>query len=235
MELSDAGSPEPYPGLRSFRKSESDIFFGRDDHLDEMIVKLSDHYFLCITGPSGCGKSSLARTGLMNHLEAGFLASRGSDWIFCDLSPGDHPIDNLFRRLAAAIAAEVKSDELAAAGGERSEQIFQLFYTTTQRRTSDLNEVIDLIAGVGGRPIMILVDQFEELFRYALSDSDAAVNFVEILKTLGVPREKLWQRVLYFLFDVIRIPYTQIGYVYDLNHSRWHGPTIGGSSSATIP
>jgi hypothetical protein len=28
---------------------------------------------------------------------------------------------------------------------------------------------------------MILVDQFEELFRYAVSDSDAAVNFVEIL------------------------------------------------------
>jgi hypothetical protein len=61
------------------------------------------------------------------------------------------------------------------------------------------------------------------------------VNFVEILKTLRVPKEKLWQRALYFFFDVIRIPYTQIGYVYDLNHKRWYGPTIGGSSSATIP
>jgi hypothetical protein len=53
------------------------------------------------------------------------------------------------------------------------------------------------------------------------------VNFVEILKVAGVPNDKLWGRVLYFLFDVIRIPYTQIGSVYDLNHSRWHGPTIG--------
>ena len=61
------------------------------------------------------------------------------------------------------------------------------------------------------------------------------VNFVEILKTLHVPKEKFWQRALYFFFDVIRIPYTQIGYVYDLNHHRWYGPTIGGSSSATIP
>jgi WD40 repeat protein len=192
VELTDAGSPEPYPGLRSFRKSESDIFFGRDDHLDEMIVKLADHYFLCITGSSGCGKSSLARTGLMNHLEAGFLAGRGSDWIFCDLSPRDHPIDNLFRRLATAIAADVKSDEFAAAGGERREQILQLFYTTTQRRTSDLNGVIDLIAGVGGRPIMILVDQFEELFRYALSDSDVAVNFVEILMRTVAARRNIY-------------------------------------------
>jgi hypothetical protein len=53
------------------------------------------------------------------------------------------------------------------------------------------------------------------------------VNFVEILKAVGVPKENLWQKALYFLFDVIRIPYTQIGYVYDFNHGRWHGPTIG--------
>jgi hypothetical protein len=61
------------------------------------------------------------------------------------------------------------------------------------------------------------------------------VNFVEILKTLHVPKDKLWQRALYFFFDVIRIPYTQIGYVYDLNHKRWHGPTIGGSSTPVSP
>jgi WD40 repeat protein/energy-coupling factor transporter ATP-binding protein EcfA2 len=181
VELTDTSSHEPYPGLRSFRKSESDIFFGRDDHLDEMIVKLTDHNFLCITGPSGCGKSSLARTGLMNHLEAGFLPGRGSDWIFCDFHPGDQPNDNLFRRLAAAIAAEVKSYELDVAEGERAEQIRQLFRTATQRRSADLNEALGSIAGIDGRPIMILVDQFEELFRYSLSDSDAAVNFVEIL------------------------------------------------------
>jgi len=61
------------------------------------------------------------------------------------------------------------------------------------------------------------------------------VNFVEILKTLGLPRENPWQKAVYFLFDVIRIPYTQIGYVYDLNHSRWHGPTIGGSATGDMP
>src|SRR5215471_15894016 len=128
MELTDAGSPEPYPGLRSFRKSESDIFFGRDDHLDEMISKLAEKYFLCITGPSGCGKSSLARTGLMNHLEAGFLAGRGSDWIFCDLTPGDRPIDRLFRKLADAIVANVKTDQVDT-DSERRDQICQLFYS----------------------------------------------------------------------------------------------------------
>jgi energy-coupling factor transporter ATP-binding protein EcfA2 len=173
-------SPEPYPGLRSFRKSESDIFFGRDDHLDEMMSKLADNHFLCITGPSGCGKSSLARTGLMNHLEAGFLPGRGSDWIFCDLRPGDRPIDTLFAELADVIAADAGS---ADADPERRGQICQLFYShiTKQRRTSDLNKVLDLVAGIDGRPILVLVDQFEELFRYARSDTEAAVTFVDIL------------------------------------------------------
>src|SRR5689334_2432020 len=136
-----------------------------------MIVKLSKSHFLCITGSSGCGKTSLARTGLMNHLEAGFLAGRGSDWIFCDLHPGDRPIDNLFGELAKAIVAEA-----SPAGGdgasERANQIREFLknHIITQRRTSDLNKALDLIAGLDERPIMILVDQFEELFRYARSD-----------------------------------------------------------------
>lgn len=53
------------------------------------------------------------------------------------------------------------------------------------------------------------------------------VNFVQILREAGVPEEKWWGKVAYFLFDVIRIPYTQIGYQYDLNKGRWHGPSIG--------
>ena len=55
----------------------------------------------------------------------------------------------------------------------------------------------------------------------------AGVNFVEILRVVRVPEEPWWGKILYFLFDVVRIPYTQIGYQYDLNHGRWHGPTIG--------
>jgi WD40 repeat protein/energy-coupling factor transporter ATP-binding protein EcfA2 len=182
VELGYTSSLEPYPGLRPFRKDESDIFFGRDDHIGEMIAKLSERHFLCVTGSSGCGKSSLAKTGLMNHLEAGFLAGRGSDWIFCDLTPGDHPINTLFRKIAEAIVAEVPS-EGGASVAERCEQIREFLknHIIRQRRTSDLNKALDLIAGVGDRPIMILVDQFEELFRYARSGSEAAVDFVDIL------------------------------------------------------
>lgn len=193
MEPGDTSSLEPYPGLRAFRKDESDIFFGRDDHISEMIVKLSSSHFLCITGSSGCGKSSLARTGLMNHLEAGFLSGRGSDWIFCDLHPGNNPVDNLFRGIADAVVGEVEEDT-GGGTGERSAQIrdFLEGHVIAQRRTSDLNTVLDLVAGIGTRPIMILVDQFEELFRYAQSDSEAAVNLVDILLKTAAASGKIY-------------------------------------------
>ena len=61
------------------------------------------------------------------------------------------------------------------------------------------------------------------------------VNFVEILRVTGVPEGAWWGKILYFVFDVIRIPYTQIGYQYDLNHGRWHGPTIGDAFPGGSP
>lgn len=61
------------------------------------------------------------------------------------------------------------------------------------------------------------------------------VNFVEILHVARVPEKIWWGKILYFLFDVIRIPYTQIGYQYDLNHKRWSGPTIGDSFAGVGP
>ena len=61
------------------------------------------------------------------------------------------------------------------------------------------------------------------------------LNFVELLHAARVPEQAWWGKILYFLFDVIRIPYTQIGYQYDLNHGRWHGPTIGDAFPLSGP
>ncbi len=56
---------------------------------------------------------------------------------------------------------------------------------------------------------------------------ELGINFNEILHALGVPPDKWWSKVLYFAFDVLRIPYTQIGMYYDLNSGKWYGPGIG--------
>ena len=69
-----------YPGLRAFGREEFDLFFGRESCVDEMVDTLGRTCFLAVLGTSGSGKSSLVRTGLLNALELGFLASAGSTW-----------------------------------------------------------------------------------------------------------------------------------------------------------
>jgi hypothetical protein len=56
---------------------------------------------------------------------------------------------------------------------------------------------------------------------------ELGVNFGEVLRALHVPPDRWWSKVLYFAFDVLRIPYTQIGMYYGLNTGKWFGPGIG--------
>jgi uncharacterized protein YfiM (DUF2279 family) len=58
---------------------------------------------------------------------------------------------------------------------------------------------------------------------------EIGINFAPILEALKVPREKWWGVVLYTLFDIVRFPYTAIGWRYDLNHDKWIGPDTGNT------
>src|SRR5215472_15344833 len=94
-------SSRPYPGLRSFREDESDIFFGREKQTDQLLARLARHRFLAVTGPSGCGKSSLVKAGMIPALKAGFMAEVGSRWRICEMRPGERPLRRLARVLAS--------------------------------------------------------------------------------------------------------------------------------------
>ena len=99
-------STSPYPGLRPFHRNEADIFFGRDEQVDQLLLRLSKSRFLALVGSSGCGKSSLVHTGLLNALEAGFLADVGLHWRIATMQPGSHPM----RNLAAALIEQIRPD-----------------------------------------------------------------------------------------------------------------------------
>ena len=89
----------PYPGLRAFRREETDLFFGREDCINAMVDRLAATRFLAVLGSSGTGKSSLVRTGLLDALELGLMAKAGSRWKIVDFRPGGSPLKNLARRL----------------------------------------------------------------------------------------------------------------------------------------
>lgn len=110
------GSRSPYPGLRPFRRDEDDLFFGREDQVDQLLDKLDETHFLAVLGTSGSGKSSLVRAGLLPALDSGFMGTAGARWTVAELRPGDQP----FRRLAASLIEDTEWGKAAREPGGTS-------------------------------------------------------------------------------------------------------------------
>ena len=98
----DQSQRAPYPGLRAFRRDETDLFFGREDCINAMVDRLAATRFLAVLGSSGTGKSSLVKTGLLDALELGLMASAGSRWRIAEFRPGGAPLRNLAHSLLQA-------------------------------------------------------------------------------------------------------------------------------------
>jgi hypothetical protein len=179
-QLQDAPLPlNPFPGLRPFEPDEDYLFFGRERQTDELLRRLRSTRFLSILGTSGSGKSSLVRSGLIPSLHGGGMTMAGSRWRVAIMRPGEDPLGNL----AAAL------DAPDALGGRRNEEgLNRAFFETTVRASR--RGIVDCIRETripAGDNVLVLVDQFEELFRFKRSrragGRDEAVAFVKLLLT----------------------------------------------------
>ncbi|MCP4699568.1 MAG: AAA family ATPase [Gammaproteobacteria bacterium] len=172
----------PYPGLRPFARDETDIFFGREEQTDELIARLADTHFLAVIGPSGCGKSSLVRTGLLADLETGFLADAGAQWCVAELRPGNHP----FARLARALLADTALGQTYLPQLRERAQAEAFLQAKLRRIASKVQGGVQALLAEAPLPadtnLLILVDQFEEIFRYYRQrDAEEAEMFVAML------------------------------------------------------
>jgi outer membrane murein-binding lipoprotein Lpp len=155
----------PFPGLRSFRTSEARFFFGRDSHTEALLQRLAGARFLAVVGASGGGKSSLVRAGLLPALYRGYLTGSTTRWRIAVMRPGGAPIDALAQALATDARLAPKQECL------------RLLEGTTLG-------LVDLAEGgqlAPGESLLVVVDQFEELFRYEGSDAEERLRFVSLL------------------------------------------------------
>ena len=163
----------PYPGLRPFSASESDIFFGREEQVDRLLDKLQTNRFLALVGASGCGKSSLVRAGLIAALEAGFMGDAGHRWRIADLRPGNEPLLHLANAL---LDARALGTELASTTGPAAA------HAQLRRGPLGLVELVREARLPEGTNLLVLVDQFEEIFRFRrLGNPNTADAFVALL------------------------------------------------------
>lgn len=174
----------PYPGLRPFQPHEWPIFFGRNEHVADMLTILENHRFLAVVGPSGGGKSSLVLAGLIPALDRGeLLTAQSDDWRFVILRPGDAPYSNL---------ADSAQRHLPN-GGPQTFHDGDVGLTELVLRGSPFGfvEALHDAAVPEQTNVLLLVDQFEELFRFRTQESasgasgvarrDDAAAFVQLL------------------------------------------------------
>lgn len=160
----------PFPGLRAFRTSEADVFFGRQRQIDDLLALIDRVPLVAVSGSSGCGKSSLVLAGLLRALE---LRTRdGADdvlWRPVKLHPGDAPIDNLARPLAELLSPGQAGRAASLAGRLRL-------------GAAALAEAVQAARLPASERVLVVVDQFEELFRYRrMTDADESTAFVKLL------------------------------------------------------
>ena len=185
--ISNKPVKNPFPGLRPFETDEYRLFFGREGQADELLTRLQRTRFLAVVGTSGSGKSSLIRAGLMPALRGGMMKGAGSGWRIAVMRPGGDPMGNLAAEL-------VKKDVLSQAGAGLPESEAEAVIEATLRSGSlgILNVARQARLGEHEK-LLVVVDQFEELFRFRAahegSSVDVASAFVKLVLEASQQRE----------------------------------------------
>lgn len=154
----------PYKGLLAFQETDGDNFFGREKQIAALWEKFIDLYesesktrLLPIYGPSGSGKSSLARAGLVPELGRRFLPGYDRARVAV-LMPGSHPLEALAKNLAR-IATNDKTP--VSKTREFAEELGRI---TKTGHYDGLRRIASLLPQIDTDPLIILIDQFEELY-----------------------------------------------------------------------
>jgi uncharacterized protein YjbI with pentapeptide repeats len=151
---------QPYPGLRPFDPDEHRIFFGREEMVDTVIDGLATKNLVVVHGASGSGKSSLVRAGVLPWLA--IQQSGRRNWLTGIRRPAGGPLRNLAAVLAELLGAPPGSDEATNAAWS-----WHMRLALGPAVLSDIEAALS----ARGASLCLLIDQFEELFRYAKQQS----------------------------------------------------------------
>jgi energy-coupling factor transporter ATP-binding protein EcfA2 len=168
----------PYVGLRPFEVDEGLLFFGRHDQITDVLQRLHQHRFVAVVGGSGSGKSSLLKAGVIPTLKAGYLVQDSDHWLIAMMKPGQSPLFNLAACLLEQI--DPKADQAA---------IEALVDRISEEGAQVIMDLLDPLRATNTN-FFLLVDQFEELFRFATTGQkggaikNEAIDFVNIILEL---------------------------------------------------
>ena len=144
----------PYPGMVPFRAEDAAYFYGREIEIEQLLQHLRQQRLLMVIGPSGSGKSSLIYAGLLLELTNPRHFDEGF-WLIRPMRPGSYPINKLTELLEMRTEDVMMVDDIV-------------------QHTLDLHP--------SAQRLLLLIDQFEEIFTQA--DRDERSRFITMLQAL---------------------------------------------------
>ncbi len=164
----------PYKGLRAFQEADAADFYGRETLVEQLVARLAESRFLAVVGPSGSGKSSAVKAGLIPALREG--AVPGSEkWFVAEMVPGSYPMEELELALLPIAVDPPPS----------------LLEPLQKDKRGLLRTVRRILPDEDGAQLLLVVDQFEELFTL-VEDEARRVHFLDsLLAALAAPRTPL--------------------------------------------
>jgi hypothetical protein len=202
----------PYLGLVAYSQANAKLFYGRTGatlRLQEKLLecaKLSEQSersdqggggLLVVTGASGAGKSSLLRAGLIPALGRGAVRAATRDWTCRVFTPTDHPMRRLAGVLAALTGQAAQAEQVCADLMLDPQHAAVLAAQAVRRLSSAAAQSAG--SEVGAARLVLVVDQFEELFTQvgAAAGGDGNGNgageqekFIAALDALCAPAEQ---------------------------------------------
>jgi len=165
----------PYKGLNSYQEAEKDHFFGRDEEIDHLMLRIKQDRLTVLMGKSGIGKTSLLNAGLFPRLkDYGYFPI----WIRLNYGP---KTASLLDQVKNTIRAELKKGniEIRPQVGDKQakplstdETLWEYFRRVNHYKLSE-HEGKKIETPV--IPVLVF-DQFEEIFTLGDQESEKEKN-----------------------------------------------------------
>ena len=144
----------PYRGLEPYEKEHTDLFFGRDEVIQNLYQHVSEHPLSIVLGASGTGKSSVVKAGLVPRLERDVTEK----WtVMPVVRPAYSPLRSIIKALTTLQIDASKNEEREQSTGTISR--LKIRIATWFKENPDTR-------------LVLVIDQFEELHTMTREDNE---------------------------------------------------------------
>ncbi|RPD39912.1 ATP-binding protein [Chitinophaga barathri] len=153
----------PFKFLDPYGREDYNIFFGRDEEINQLYQHIHKNRLVLVYGTSGTGKTSIVQCGLMNRMD-------DIDWTPFFIRRGDNINDSLLNNLKKAISNKTEAETGVTAALTGKSVLIQAPSprpSTNIIKTSNVcDQVYETLKNVNLRylrSVYLIFDQFEEL------------------------------------------------------------------------